>query len=194
MTHTILHIDGSMRQQGSKSRMFANQLVAELKRSHGHARVLHRDLAQGVPFIDANWIDANFTDPSERSPEQRAVLSYSDALVDELRAADSLVLAVPIYNFGVPAAVKAWIDMVARAKETFRYTEHGPQGLLTGKKAYLVIVSGGTKAESEIDFATPYLKHALGFIGIHDVELIASHGGLDATDQIQALRTPKLAA
>ncbi len=98
----------------------------------------------------------------------------SDSLVAELKDADVLVIGVPIYNFNVPASLKAWIDMIARARLTFRYTENGPEGLLQGKKAYLVVATGGVPVGSPVDFATPYLKHALGFIGITDVEIIAA--------------------
>jgi FMN-dependent NADH-azoreductase len=113
----------------------------------------------------------------QRSAAQRAALAESDALVAELAAADLLVIGVPIYNFGVPAALKAWVDMVARARLTFRYTENGPEGLLRGKRAYLVVASGGTAVGSEIDFATGYLRHVLGFLGIEDVQIIAADRG-----------------
>ena len=122
------------------------------------------------------WIEANSTDPEERSEHQRDALKASDELVAELKAADVLVAAVPIYNFGVPAAFKAWIDMVARARETFRYTPAGPEGLLEGKKAYLIVTSGGTRLGSEIDFVTPWLRHVMSFLGIHNVEIIDASG------------------
>ena len=101
-------------------------------------------------------------------------MAESDALIAEVQAADVLVIGVPVYNFGVPAALKAWIDMIARARETFKYTENGPVGLLTNKKAYLVVASGGTEVGSAIDFATPYMKHVMGFIGITDVTVISA--------------------
>jgi FMN-dependent NADH-azoreductase len=91
-----------------------------------------------------------------------------------VQSADILVIGVPVYNFGVPAALKAWIDMIARARETFKYTENGSVGLLSGKKAYLIVASGGTEVESGIDYATPYMKHVLGFIGVTDVTVIAA--------------------
>lgn len=101
-------------------------------------------------------------------------LALSDTLVGELKSADTIVIGTPVYNFAVPAALKAWIDLVARARETFQYTEDGPVGLLQGKKAYVIIASGGTKVGSEIDFAGNYLKHVLGFIGITDVTIVAA--------------------
>ena len=170
----LLRVDASMRQEGSRSRALGDALEAQLAQIHGALTTTRRDLATGVPFVDAPWIEANFTDPAVRSPEQRAVLACSDALFGEVKAADLLLLATPIYNFGVPAALKAWVDQVVRAREAFRYGAQGPEGLLTGKTAYLVVVSGGTEADSAVDFATPYLRHVLGFIGIDDVRVIGS--------------------
>ncbi len=169
----ILRIDSSMRRSGSTTRNLADKVIAQLT-SAGDASVRIRDLADGIDFIDESWIGANFTDPAERSDAQKEKLAGSDALVAEVRDADVLVVSAPIYNFGVPAALKAWIDQIARARETFRYTENGPVGLLEGKRAILVLASGGTEIGSEIDFATGYLRHVLGFIGIHDVEVIAA--------------------
>lgn len=169
---TILRIDSSMRHAGSVTRTLADKLVARLTAEAPGTRVIRRDLAEGVPVIDEAWIAANFTDPAERSPAQRAALAESDRLVAELRQADTLVIGLPVYNFAVPAALKAWIDLVARARETFRYTEAGPEGLLRGKRALVVVASGGVQVGSAVDFATPYLRHALAFMGITDVEFI----------------------
>jgi FMN-dependent NADH-azoreductase len=127
-----------------------------------------------VSLVDESWIGANFTAEEERTAEQRGVLQESDALVAELQAADVIVIGAPIYNFGIPAALKAWVDMIARARLTFRYTANGPEGLLTGKKAYIVIASGGVAVDSAVDFATPYLRQALKFVGITDVDVIAA--------------------
>lgn len=133
-----------------------------------------RNVAEGLPFVSPDWVGANFTDPADRNAEQQKTLAQSDALIAEVQAADVLVIGVPVYNFGVPAALKAWIDMIARARETFKYTETGPVGLVSGKKAYLVVASGGTEVGSGIDFATPYMKHILSFIGVTDVTVIAA--------------------
>ena len=170
----VLEVAASGRNDGSVSRMLSADLIAALEERHGRIELARRDLNKGLRFVDEAWINANFTATEERSAEQRAVLAESDALVAELKAADVLVIGAPIYNFGVPAALKAWIDMVARARLTFRYTENGPRGLLEGKKAYLVVASGGVPVDSAVDFATPYLRHALAFIGIDDVEVIAA--------------------
>ena len=117
---------------------------------------------------------ANLTPDDERTPSQRERLAESDALIAELEAADVIVIGTPMYNFGIPATLKAWVDQVARARITFRYTENGPVGLLEGKKAYVVLATGGVPVDAPVDFATPYLRHALGFIGIKDVEVIAA--------------------
>ncbi len=179
----ILRIDGSMRRTGSISRQLTDEVIDHLTSRTAGARVRVRDLADPLPHVTEDWINANFTDPDARTPDQKQTLSQSDALVEELEAADAIVIGLPIYNFGVPAAVKAWIDLIARARLTFKYTETGPEGLLTGKTAYVVVASGGTGVGTEIDFATDYLKFALGFVGIKDVRVIdasAHMQGLDA--------------
>jgi FMN-dependent NADH-azoreductase len=170
----VLEITASGRNDGSVSRMLSADLVGALEERHGSIELTRRDLSRGLALVDEAWINANFTAAEERSAEQRAALAESDALVDELKAADVLVIGAPIYNFGIPATLKAWIDMVARARLTFRYTENGPQGLLEGKKAYVIVASGGVPVDSAVDFATPYLRHALGFIGITDIDVIAA--------------------
>ena len=170
MTHTILRIDASVRREGSVSRDLATRIIDKL----GEATVIHRDLASGLPLIDEAWVNANFTAPEERTGAQREKLSLSESLVAELQAADTIVIGLPIYNFGVPAGLKAWIDQVARARLTFRYTANGPVGLLTGKRAIIAVASGGTEAGSDIDFATGYIRHVLGFIGITDVTFVTA--------------------
>jgi len=171
-TH-ILRIDASARQAGSTTRALAHQVINRLA-SQSDIQLTRRNVAEGLPFIDEEWVTANFTDEATRTPEQKAKLALSDQLIAEIEAANTVVIASPIYNFGVPATMKAWIDLVARAKRTFRYTPEGPVGLLEGKRAIIVIASGGTSVNSDIDFATPYLKHALAFIGITDVEVVAA--------------------
>lgn len=173
----ILRIDASMRRQGSVTRALADRLVAGLSAAAPAASVVRRDLAEApVPFVDELWVNAKATPAAEFTEAHRQSMALSDTLIEELRAADLLVLASPIYNFGPPAALKAWIDQVARAGETFRYTPDGPVGLLTGKRAILLTASGGTTVDSPIDFSTPYLRHALKFIGIEDVTVIAADG------------------
>lgn len=171
MENKILHINSSGRVEGSVTRDISAQLVGQLQQQTGH-QLITLDLAEGLPFIDEQWIAANFTDPAERSERQKAKLALSDSLVADLQQASHIVIAAPIYNFSVPAVLKAWIDMVARARVTFRYTENGPEGLLKGKKAYLVVASGGVPLGSEVDYASTYLRHVLGFLGIDDVTLV----------------------
>ncbi len=173
MTH-ILRVDSSMRTEGSVSRNLTDQLIDKL--TTDDTQVTVRDLAKGIPLIDEAWIGANFTDPAERNAEQKAALAKSDELVNELHSADTIVIAAPVYNFHVPAALKAWIDMVARARETFRYTESGPEGLVTGKKVYVVMTSGGTVLGAENDFVSGWLKYILAFMGMTDVTFIDSSG------------------
>ena len=170
----ILEVSASGRRADSVSRMLSNEIVEALETREGAVEVARRDLSNGIPLVDERWIHANFTPEEERTRDQRETLGLSDSLVEELQAADIIVIGSPIYNFGVPAALKAWIDMICRARKTFRYTSNGPEGLLKGKKAYVVIASGGVPVDSAEDFATPYLRHALKFVGITDVDVIAA--------------------
>ncbi len=170
----VLRIDASARTHGSTTRALTDAAIARLQATDPDLEVAVRDLTAGVPLIDEAWVEANFTPAEQRSPAQRDALAASDVLVAELQAADVLVIGLPVYNFGPPAALKAWIDQVARARVTFRYTPDGPVGLLAGKRAYVVAASGGTALGSDIDFATPYLRHVLGFLGITDVSLIGA--------------------
>lgn len=166
----ILRVDASARKAGSSSRALTDALIARLAPDE----IVTRDLTEVLPFVTEDWVGANFTDESERTDAQKAELALSDSLVDELVAADTLVIGTPIYNFAVPAALKAWIDLIARARKTFHYTANGPEGLLTDKKAYVLIASGGTEVGSDIDFASGYLRHILAFVGITDVTVIAA--------------------
>lgn len=174
MSH-ILRIDASARNSGSTTRQLTDQLVARLVEQGYGAAVTTRDLALTPPaLLNEAWVGANFTDDADRNDDQRAALAASDELIAELETADTIVIGVPVYNFAIPAALKAWVDLIARARRTFRYTETGPEGLLKGKKAYLVVASGGVPVGSDYDFATGYLRHVLGFVGITDVAIIAA--------------------
>ena len=168
MPHTILHLDASARHQDSVSRKLSANIVAH----ENPDEILRRDLTEGVPLLNENWVTGTFTPPESRSEAQNKALAFSDALVSEVQAADTIVIGTPIYNFGIPASLKAWIDQIARAGVTFQYTEEGPKGLLVGKKVIVVVASGGTKIGSDYDFATPYLKFAFGFLGITDVTVL----------------------
>jgi len=165
----ILSIDSSAKFEGSHSRDLIDGLLRNLEQE---GRVIRRDLVDPIPQIDAAWIAANTTPDDERTDQHRQTLALSDALVGELEAADLIVVGLPVYNFGVPAALKAWIDQVCRARRTFRYSPDGPVGLLEGKRAIVVYAAGGTAMGSDIDFASGYLRHVLGFIGIKDVSFV----------------------
>lgn len=184
----VLLVTASARDEGSVSRQFAGAFLDELGQQLS-LEVRHRDVARGLPFVDANWLEANFTPSEQRTERHQQTLAQSDALVDELIHADMLLIASPIYNFSVPASLKAWIDMVARVGRTFRYTSEGPVGLLAGKKAIAVVASGGTAIGSDIDFASGYLRHIMGFVGIHDFALInAERYNADNAEQHQSIQ------
>ncbi|MBY6218055.1 FMN-dependent NADH-azoreductase [Qipengyuania aquimaris] len=192
----ILHITASIRNGESVSRSLGTKLVEGLAAKQG-ASVVTRDLSKNdIPFIDEDRFAANLAPYADRSPEQHELAKIADELIDELQNADTLVFSVPIYNFSVPATVKAWADLVARAGTTFQYTANGPEGLLTGKKAYITAASGGTPVGSDFDFMTPWLKFFLGFLGIQDVEVVAADGIMgeggeekiaEAHDQVERL-------
>lgn len=173
---TILHITASIRDGESVSRSLSSKLVDGLREKSG-ADVITRDLSKNdLPYMDADRFAANLAPYAERDDDQHELAKIADTLIDELKQADTIVIGTPIYNFTMPSTLKAWADLVARAGTTFKYTETGPQGLMTGKKAYVAIASGGTPVGSEIDFLTPWLKFFLGFLGITDVELVAADG------------------
>lgn len=168
---SVLRIDSSANTQDSVTRSLTNQIVAQL----GDDNVIVRDLAaEALPQITAAWAEARVVAAAERTDEQIEVLKLSDFLVEELKAADTIVIGLPMYNFSVPASLKAWIDLIARVGVTFRYTENGPEGLLTGKRAIIAMASGGVPAGSDADFASGYLKFVLGFVGITDVTVVAA--------------------
>lgn len=187
--NTILRIDSSARHAGSVTRDLTDQLIDHLA-TLSPIQVTDRDVSTGLPFVDQDWVNANFTPEDDRTPDQVAKLTLSASLVEELKDADILVIGVPIYNFGIPATLKAWVDMVCRARLTFRYTENGPVGLLEGKRAYLLVASGGTAIESEMDFATPYMRQMLAFVGIEDVTVIGAEKMMaNADNKSAALKT-----
>ena len=172
----ILKIDSSSRHEGSVSRQLSTRLANRLKTEHPDASIVSRDVASGLSVVSEDWIGANFTPRDERNETQADILNLSDALVSELQVADILVFGVPIYDFGVPAALKTWIDLICRSGETFHYTESGPEGLLTGKRAIITVASGGVPVGSPADHATSYLTQVLGFIGITDVTFVSATG------------------
>jgi FMN-dependent NADH-azoreductase len=173
----ILQIKSSVFSGNGQSSRLADEFVALLRQQDPGARVVERDLAvEAVPHLDGARVAAFLAKPQERSTEQNAVLAYSDALIDELRRADVIVLGLPMYNFGVPSQLKAWFDHIARAGETFKYTDKGAVGLLTGKRAYVFAARGGVYAGTPNDWQTQYVRYFLGFLGITDVEFVYAEG------------------
>ena len=173
----ILQINASVRREGANSTQLANQVVSRLKSIDPAAQVTVRDLAVNPPpALDEATLDALFTPAAQRSPEQAARVALDDALIAEVQAHDTLVLAVPMYNFGVPAQLKNWIDAIARNGVTFRYTAQGPEGLLKGKTVYVAFARGGRYRDTPADAQTPYLKTILGFLGMTDVHFIFAEG------------------
>lgn len=172
----ILQINASARAEGNSTRV-ANDIVARLQAAHPQAAVRVRDLGrEPAPVVDEAALAALFTPEAERTAAQAARVAISDALIAEVQAADVIVLGVPMYNFGIPSQLKNWIDAIARAGVTFRYTENGAQGLLTGKKAYIGFARGGIYRDTEADTQTAYLKNVLAFVGITDLGLVYAEG------------------
>lgn len=172
----ILRINSSLSGSNSVSRTLAAELTDALA-AQGPITVMDRDLATTpVPHFDAERLAALMTAAPERSVEQAAVVAFADELIDEVIAADTLIIALPMYNFTVPSVLKAWIDHIARAGVTFRYTDTGPVGLLAGKKAYLVSALGGKHEAGGTDFMRPYMRVIMNFVGISDVEFISADG------------------
>ena len=185
---TILQLNSSLSGESGQSSRLASEFATSLATATG-ATVRVRDLArEPVPHLTAERY-ASFTTPaSERTLEQQRYVAESDALIDELRRADVLVLGVPMYNFGVPSTLKAYFDHIARAGVTFRYTAEGPVGLLTGKRAFVLATRGGRYAGTDADLQSAFLRRFLGFIGINDVEFIYAEGlALGAEQREQAL-------
>ena len=170
---TILKINSSGQYEGSISRKLTKRLADKLLSQPG-TTLIERDVAKGLPVVSEGWIGSNFTPKESRSPEQVEILGLSDSLVEELRQADTLIIGMPIYNFGMPAALKSWVDLICRAGETFRYSETGPEGLLAEKRAYVVVASGGVPLGSPADFASTHLTQVLNLIGITDIEFISA--------------------
>jgi len=168
----ILRIDSSIKGEASVSHKLLDRTQDKLLAAHPGAQVVTRDLSAGVPSIDGSWIGAIFTPAESRNAAQAEIAAYSDALLAEVRAADVLLIGLPIYNFSVPGQLKAWFDHLARKGETFQYTEAGPEGLLKGKRAIVVFTSDGTQFGSDIDFASGWVRHMLGFFGITDVQFV----------------------
>lgn len=173
----ILQINASARSAGANSTRLADAITARLLAQHPEAEVTLRDLASDPhPVLDEPALGALFTPAEQRTPEQAARVALDDALIAQVQATDVLVLGVPMYNFGVPVQLKTWIDAIARAGVTFRYTANGPEGLIKGKKVYIALARGGLYRGTPADSQVPYLKSVLAFLGMTDVEFIFAEG------------------
>lgn len=192
---TILHVNSSGRINESASRRLSAAIVQRLCEKHEDAQIVSREAVTDAEFVDEEWVAANFTPSEERTEAQTRRLQHSQNLVDEVVTADYIVIGTPVYNFTISGVLKAWIDQICRPGLTFRAEPTGFVGLMEGKKAYLVVSSGGTEVNGPIDFATGYMIHILGFIGITDVTVIAADtmmqdpdGAIErATAQIEAV-------
>lgn len=186
---TILQLNTSLFGETAQSSQLAGQFVEALAASES-ARVVVRDLGRDpVQHLTAERFQAFITAPEQRSAEQQRIAAESDALIDELRAADTIVIGLPMYNFGVPSTLKAYFDHVARAGVTFHYSESGPVGLLTGKKAIVFATRGGRHAGTPRDMQSAFVRQFLAFIGITDVEFVYAEGlALGADSREAALR------
>jgi FMN-dependent NADH-azoreductase len=173
----LLQINASLFSGNGQSTRMSDQFVAAWREAHPDGQVTLRDLGTNpVPHLTAQRFGALIAKPEERNAEQQVVVDFSDALIDEIRSADVIALGLPMYNFGVPSALKAYFDHIARAGITFRYTEKGPVGLLTGKKVYIFAARGGVYTGTPLDTQTGYVRDFLRFIGIDDVEFVYAEG------------------
>lgn len=174
----ILDVQSSARDDKSVTRQLSDTLIERLRAKHGDVTVTEREANTGLPVVSNTWTEGAYMPEDQRDEAHREALRVSDELVAELKAADVIVIGAPVYNFTIPAALKLWIDQIARANVTFKYTENGPVGLLENKKAYVVVASGGVELGSPYDFHSAYLRHILGFIGITDVEFVDAGGAM----------------
>lgn len=182
----ILVIYSSLNQQTGNSSKLTREYLQNLQ-SKGEVNIVERNLVtDGLGHLSAEEMQAWMTPAAERTAEQAELAAISDNLVEEVKAADEIVLGVPMYNFGIPSVLKAWIDRIARAGITFRYTEKGPQGLLDNKKVTILAARGGMYKGTEFDTQSQYLTHFFGFVGITDVQFVYAEGlnmGPDSADK-----------
>lgn len=191
---TLLKVQSSLFGAQSQSTQLADRFIAKWRSVNPTGRVMVRDLAaQPVPHLNGEHVAAFGSKPEARTPAQQAIVEFSDALIAELRNADTIVFAVPMYNFSVPSTLRAYFDHIARAGVTFRYTADGPEGLIQGKEVYVFVTRGGFYAEAN-DTQTAYLKQFLGFIGLNDARLVYAEGlAIDAATRERSLNAAQRA-
>ncbi len=176
----ILHLISSPREQASTSIKLGNAIVEKLKAANPASTVTTHNLAKTTfPHLEEVHLNSFFTPAENHTPELAEAIKHSDEAIAELKDADAIVIGVPMYNFSIHSNLKAWIDHIARAGETFKYTEKGPEGLLKNKKVYLAISSGGVYSKGPMmayDFTESYLRSVLGFLGMTDVTVFRVEG------------------
>lgn len=183
---TLLQINSSLYAGNGQSSQLAQELVSAWQARNPDGTVVVRDLAANPPpHLSAERFQAFLTAPAERTAEQQAIAAESDALIDELKNADTVVVGLPMYNFGIPSTLKAWFDHIARAGVSFRYTSNGPEGLIGDRKVYVVATRGGRYQGTAKDSQTTHVRDFLSFIGLNDVEFVYAEGlaGGDAARQ-----------
>jgi FMN-dependent NADH-azoreductase len=174
---TLLQINSGIFGDHSNSTTLANEFTSQYLAQHPATQVVVRDLvSQPIPHLDASTIGAFASTEEDRTPEQQALLDFSQNLIDELSAAEAVVLGLPMYNFNVPSQLKAYMDQVARAGVTFKYTETGPEGLLADKPVYVIAARGGFHQGQPSDTQTGFIKTFFGFIGLNNVQFIYAEG------------------
>lgn len=174
---TLLQLNASLFSANGQSTRLSNEFVAAWREANPDGKVINRDLAADpVPHLDGQRFGAFLASPEDRTAQQQAVVDFSDALIEELRNADVIALGLPMYNFGIPSTLKAYFDHIARSGVTFKYTESGPVGLLTGKKVYIFAARGGMYHGTPADTQTGYVRDFLRFIGLSDVEFVYAEG------------------
>jgi FMN-dependent NADH-azoreductase len=185
---TLLQINASINNHNGQSSQLANQFVAAFRASHPEASVVVRDVAaaEAVPHLTAERFGAFIAKPDQRTPAQHGVVAYSDALIEEIKGADVIVIGLPMYNFGVPSQLKAYFDHIARAGITFAYTAKGPVGRLTGKKVYVFAARGGQYVGTALDTQTSYVRDFLAFLGMSDVHFVYAEGLAISTESKEA--------
>lgn len=168
----ILKINSSIQTEKSVGRKLVDQLISKF--TNNECKVIERDLAKGLPLLTQDMVNAFYTPEDKHTNYQKEQVVTSNLLIKEIEDSEIIIIGIPIYNFNIPASVKAYFDLIARVGVTFKYTNEGPVGLFENKKVYVIVTSGGTPFMGDGDFASSYIKHFLGFIGITDVNFISA--------------------
>ena len=191
---TLLQLNSSIFSLDGQSSQLAGQFVEIWRGNHPAGKVIVRDLArQPIPHLDTETVTAFFMPPESRNAEQAKLAAHSESLIDELNAADVVVIGLPMYNFGIPSTLKAYFDQIARAGISFRYTENGPVGLLKDRKVVIFATRGGQYAGTTLDTQTGHVKNFLNLLGIRSIEFVYAEGlNMDETIKTSALADARL--